>query len=116
IIIPEETYQHLMPAGKEEESFKKLYNFIVNECSDAGMDSSFSSSEHFLRLPYSLNENTWLISTPVKQEDYGDFRLRMAEIDAVQVAEWWFDTQDFRDKEDNMRVLIDKALKAGETS
>ena len=116
IIIPEEAYQHLVPEGEEEETFKKLYNFILGECSDAGVDSSFSDPAHYLRLPYSLNENTGLISTPIKPEDYDDFQLGMAEIDAIQVAEWWFDTRDFQSREDNMRSLLEQALKGKETS
>jgi len=115
IIIPEEAYQHLVPGEEREESFRKLYSFILKECTDAGVDSSFSDPDHFLRLPYSLNENTGLISTPVKPENYDDFQLEMAEVGAVQVAEWWFDTQDFRDKEDNMQLLLAKALKEEET-
>lgn len=111
IIIPEEAYQHLVPEGEEEESFKKLYNLVLRKCSAAGVDSSFSDPNHFLRLPYSLNENTGLISTPIRPEDYDDFQLEMAEIDAVQVAGWWFDTQDFRAKEENMRMLLEEALK-----
>ncbi len=113
IIIPEEAYQHLVPEGKEEDSFRKLYSFIVKECSAAGVDSSFSNPDHFLRLPYSLNENTGLVSTPVGPGDYDDFQLEMSEIDAVQVAEWWFDTQDFRDMEEDLRLLLKRVLKEG---
>jgi hypothetical protein len=108
IIIPEEAYQHLLPLGREEEIFKKLYSFIVNECSLAGLDSSFSESNHFLRLSYSLNENTGLISVPIRADEYDDFELEMAEIGAVQIAEWWFDTQDFGDKEENIRLLLER--------
>ena len=111
IIIPEEAYQHLLPAGREEEIFKKLYGFIVNECSSAGVDSSFSEPNHFLRLSYSLNENTGPISVPIRPDDYDDFELEMAEIGAVQIAEWWFDTQDFQDKEENTRLLLERFLR-----
>ena len=111
IIIPQEAYQHLVPEGEEEKSFKKLYGLVLSKCSAAGVDSSFSDPNHFLRLPYSLNESTGLISTPIKPEDYDSFQLEMAEIDAVQVAEWWFDTQDFQSKEENMRSLLKEALK-----
>jgi len=111
IIIPEEAYQPLVLEGKAEESFKKLYNFIVKICSSAGVDSSFSDPNHFLRLPYSLNESTGLVSLPIKPEDYDSFQLGMAEIGAIQVAEWWFDIHDFRSKEENMRSLLDKAFK-----
>lgn len=114
IIIPAEAYQHLVPEDEGEEAFKKLYSFLVKECSTVGVDSSFSSSDHFLRLPYSLNENTGLISTPVKPENYDNFQLGMAEVDAVQVAEWWFDMQDFRDNEENMKSLLDQVLREGE--
>jgi len=111
IIIPGAAYQHLVPEAEAERAFKKLYDLVLVKCSAAGVDSSFCDPTHFLRLPYSLNENTGLISTPIKPEDYDDFQLEMAEIDAVEVAEWWFDTQDFRDKEENMRSLLEEALK-----
>jgi hypothetical protein len=113
IIIPEEVYQPLVPEEKAEEYFKKLHSFVVRACSDAGVDSSFSDPNHFLRLPYSLNENTGLVSTPVKPQDYDSFQLEMAEIGTVQVADWWFDTGDLLSKEDNMQLLLEQALKEG---
>jgi DNA primase catalytic subunit len=42
------------------------------------IDSVAIASRHLLRMPYSLNEKTWLISVPVEKKDVPDFDLKMA--------------------------------------
>lgn len=53
------------------------------------MDGSFTSPGHFLRMAYSLNENTGLVSVPIAQEEYDEFHLEMAEARRVVPRDDW---------------------------
>ena len=54
------------------------------------LDRSFTSSAHFLRLAYSINEKTGLVSLPVKLDEFDYFSWQEARIEEVKVVNnWW---------------------------
>jgi hypothetical protein len=77
------------------------------------LDNSFSDGGHFLRLPYSLNERTGLVSLPLRPEDYDRFEPAMAETTNVRVGEEGFRTDDLIARQDGMRRLLEEALGDG---
>ena len=54
------------------------------------LDLSFLSADHFLRLAYSFNENTGLVSVPILPGEYESFSRKMALPENVKVIpSWW---------------------------
>lgn len=51
----------------------------------ADIDSQLASSRHLFRMPYSLNEKTWLVSIPLEHKEVADFKLEQAKIENVKV-------------------------------
>jgi hypothetical protein len=80
---------------------------MISNLSEAEhVDGSLWSSTHFLRLPYSLNENTGLASLPLTREEMESFELGMAEIQNVEVNENWFELPE--DSQERMeRFFVD---------
>jgi hypothetical protein len=77
-IIPQAAYEPLVPEEKREATFKSLFRWLIKQLEWGGegagwLDSSFSDERHFLRMPYSLNERTGLVSLPIRPEDYDTF-------------------------------------------
>ncbi|MGQ9525307.1 MAG: hypothetical protein ACUVTZ_10765 [Armatimonadota bacterium] len=91
IIIPAE----LFPADLAGRHFRsmapRLMSFITSRSRATNVDGSFTSPGHFLRMAYSLNENTGLVSVPIPREHYDDFHLGMAEADSVAAHMDWLD-------------------------
>jgi len=54
------------------------------------LDRSFTSPAHFLRLAYSINEKTGLVSLPIRLEEFDNFFWQEAKIEEVKVIDdWW---------------------------
>jgi hypothetical protein len=109
VIIPRAAYETLVPEEQRAASFRRLYAWVVEHCGVA-VDGSFGGEYHFLRLPYSLNERTGLVSLPLRPEEYDDFELEMAEAPRVRVEEWWFATEDLLARREGMLRLLREAL------
>ncbi len=111
IIIPAEAF----PANRRK-SFQNLYGklleFLRKRIKDPKtLDGSFRSPGHFLRMPYSLNENTGMVSLPIRVEDYDRFSWKMAHPDSVEVIEdWWFLPDIPEDAPERTEALIQMAL------
>jgi hypothetical protein len=89
IIIPGEAF----PEYAQGDSFPLVAAAVhsyLQEKTRVSMDGSFASGEHFLRLPYSLNENTGLASIPIEHEEFHDFDPSRAEMDQVEVRTGWW--------------------------
>lgn len=87
IILPCETFPQPFP----KKEFQRLFKTIQEKSGAHDVDDSFcSSSGHFLRLPYSLNEHTGLVSLPLTREQFDVFEPGIAECGNVQVDDGWF--------------------------
>ena len=54
------------------------------------LDTSFHMPTHFLRLAYSVNENTGLVSLPLSADDYDSFNPEQARPERVKpLPGWW---------------------------
>jgi hypothetical protein len=80
-----------------------LFQMILSRSRANHIDNSFTSADHFFRLPYSINENTGLVSLPLTREQYDDFTPSMAEIPNVQVDDGWFQEPG----EEGQKALVD---------
>ena len=59
------------------------------------LDTSFHMPDHFLRLAYSVNENTGLVSLPLNMSDYDHFDLAQAQPKNVRpLPGWWSPPKD----------------------
>jgi len=88
IIIPGEAF----PEYAQGDSFPLIAAAVhsyLQEKTRVSMDGSFASGEHFLRLPYSLNENTGLASIPIAHDEFHDFDPSRAEMNRVEVRTGW---------------------------
>ena len=85
----------LFPPGTNGRNFnstaQKVFDFIGRKSKATNMDGSFNSPDHYLRMPYSLHENTGLVSVPLHPHEYDSFRVEMAEAQNVVVREDWLD-------------------------
>jgi hypothetical protein len=109
VIIPRAAYETLISEEQRSALSRRLYAWVVEQCGVA-VDGSFGGEHHFLRLPYSLNERTGLVSLPLSREEYDDFELEMAEAPRVRVEEWWFATEDLLARREGMLRLLREAL------
>jgi hypothetical protein len=102
IIIPSEVF----PPDLPKTLFGKLFSLIITRSKALHVDSSFNSPGHYLRVPYSLNENTGLVSLPLTREQFEEFEPAMAEVQNVRVDESWFEVPD--DAQERMeRFIVD---------
>ena len=69
----------LHPKIKREESLKGK----INPFSFVSIDSIAISQRHMFRMPYSINEKTWLASIPIKKDHIEDLELKDAKIENV---------------------------------
>jgi len=70
---------------------------------------SFLSEDHFLRLAYSFNENTGLVSVPILPEEYESFSRNLALPENVRVIpSWWANYPE--DAQYNLESFLNQAL------
>jgi hypothetical protein len=87
IIIPCEAFPQPFPKNQ----FERLFKLIEEKSGAQHIDDSFGgSSGHFLRLPYSLNERTGLVSMPITRDEFDTFEPGFAEWQNVEVNEDWY--------------------------
>jgi len=105
IIIPAEALPG--DCGKFDEVSERILQFVMKKTGAPGIDTSFSSPAHFLRLPYSVHERTGLVSIPLSKEEFYNFKPKMAEIPNVEVVQKFCDVS--RQSIENLRNLINEA-------
>ncbi|MCZ6678033.1 MAG: hypothetical protein O7E52_12360 [Candidatus Poribacteria bacterium] len=113
VMIPGETFSSPADTGNLRKQFSAiaterelLMNYVqkIVKRSDK-LDRYFLRSSHFLRLAYSMNERTGLVSVPIEMEKFEKFSWRDAEARRVQVLEeWWKPTPE--DAQDRMREFV----------
>lgn len=90
LIIPAEAFP--TDTSLDNRLREQILNFVrrllpSQRCLDM---SFFTLSDHFLRLPYSMNEHTGLVSLPIPLDDYQFFNPQWAMPEEVWVWEdWW---------------------------
>ena len=107
IIIPYEAFPESLSGGRFDRAHKLLFQTVSSRSRAGHIDGSFTSTGHFFRIPYSLNENTGLASLPLSREQYDDFTPSMAEVSNVQVDDDWFQEPDEGAKEALAEVIQD---------
>jgi hypothetical protein len=80
---------------------------VNRKCRIQNLDGSFDSPDHYLRMPYSLNENTGLVSVPIAPGGYDSFRLEMAEAQNVVVQDNWMDVS--MENKDSLEPFLNAA-------
>lgn len=99
IIIPFEAFPEHLHGDNFPKTHSMLFRMIISGSKARHIDLSFNSFNHFYRLPYSLNENTGLVSVPIRREHYDDFVPSMAEMRNVEIDESWFKKPDESSKQ-----------------
>jgi hypothetical protein len=107
IIIPYEAFPESLSGAGFDRAHSLLFKIITSRSRAGSIDGSFTSTSHFFRLPYSLNENTGLVSLPLRREQYDDFSPSMAEVSNVQVDDDWFQEPGEGAKEALKEILRD---------
>ena len=111
IIIPAEAFpENWRNVGKCRILYARLLDFFRTRISSPKtLDGSFRNPSHFLRMPYSLNENTGLVSLPMKIEDFDRFSWEMARPETAKIMEdWW--TPVSEDASERTKALIEMAF------
>jgi hypothetical protein len=110
VIIPGEVFpEKWRRDGNRRYLYAKLLDFFREQIKEPKLlDGSFRNSSHFLRLAYSLNENTGLASIPIGIDDFDRFSWQSAYPDSVVVLEDWWDIPN--DAQDRTESLIEFAL------
>ncbi|MBM3234997.1 hypothetical protein FJZ31_01730 [Candidatus Poribacteria bacterium] len=88
VIIPAEIF----PIDKRSQGVRShLMQFVGSVVKHSEkLDRSFTSPAHFLRLAYSINEKTGLVSLPVRLEEFDNFFWQEAKLEEVKVIDdWW---------------------------
>ena len=88
VIIPGEIF----PVDKRSTGVRSaLMQFVGTVVKQAQkLDRSFTSPAHFLRLAYSINEKTGLVSLPIRLEEFDNFFWQEAKLEEVKVIDdWW---------------------------
>jgi len=111
IILPAELFPPDIRGHRFGGAARKMLDFIAARSGAAGIDASFASPDHFLRMPYSLNEHTGLVSVPIPKDQYNDFRLEMAEAHNVVVDDSWMDVSN--EPRDGVKAFLAAALAFG---
>jgi len=96
VIIPGESFPENWRRGANcRYLYAKLFDFFSTQIKEPRfVDRSFRNSNHFLRLAYSLNENTGLASVPIEIEEYDRFSWQSAYPESVIVLENWWNVPD----------------------
>ncbi len=110
IIIPAEAFpKKWRDANKCRNLYGKLLDFFRKQIKQPKtLDGSFRNPNHFLRMPYSFNENTGLVSVPIRVEDYDRFSWEMAQPENVVVMEDWWSIPE--DASERTEALIEMAF------
>jgi hypothetical protein len=111
IIIPAEAFpEQWRKSDRCRSLYGKLLDFFRKQIKQPNaLDGSFRNPSHFLRMPYSLNEYTGLVSVPIRVEDYDRFSWEMARPEGVVVmADWWDHIPE--DASERTETLIKMAL------
>jgi hypothetical protein len=113
-VLPQAVYEPLLKEEVRAQAFPRLFNWLTERLKDqmrpATLDDSFDDPDHYLRLPYSLNERTGLVSLPVRAEDYDDFHPERAEMSDVTVEDFWFKSADPPAQREGMARMLREAL------
>ena len=96
IIIPAEAFpekvdEKYMFPGQHNGFFRNLSEIVKRLIKEPRyLDTSFHIQTHFLRLAYSLNENTGLVSLPFHASQYDSFKSSDAQPPNIKpLAGWW---------------------------
>jgi hypothetical protein len=96
IIIPAEAFpeqingRYMFP-GQHSEFFRNLTEIVKSKIKQPRyLDTSFHIKEHFLRLAYSLNETTGLVSLPIDVHRYDSFQPSEANPSMVNTLNGWW--------------------------
>lgn len=91
IIIPAEVLQIQGFQVDHSKFFRCLSDLVKRKIREPRyLDTSFHAQDHFLRLAYSLNENTGLVSLPFDVSDYSHFDPEQARPNNVKpLPGWW---------------------------
>ena len=110
VIIPGEVFpEKWRKSGNRRYLYAKLLDFFKEQIKEPKLlDGSFRNSNHFLRLAYSLNENTGLASVPIEIDDFDRFSWQSAYPESVVVSEDWWNIPD--DAQERTESLIDFAF------
>ncbi len=114
IIIPAEAFpekvdgKYMFP-GQHSMFFRNLTEIIKSKIKEPRyLDTSFHIQDHFLRLAYSLNESTGLVSLPIPIGQFDHFTPARAQLSAVKpVSGWWSVPKDSAKRmEDFIRTVL----------
>jgi len=107
VIIPGEVFpEKWRRGGNCRHLYAKLLDFFKEQIKEPRLlDGSFRNSSHFLRLAYSLNENTGLASIPIEIDSYDRFSWESAYPESVVVLEDWWNIPD--DAQERTESLIE---------
>jgi hypothetical protein len=114
-ILPRAVYAPQIPGKRWEAVYPRLFGWLLERLRDqvAGkLDDAFLAGQGFLRLPYSLNERTGLVSLPILPQTYDDFEPERAEMQNVRIEMWWFEQEDLLRQREGARRLLRAALGA----
>ena len=115
IIIPAEAFpeqingERMFP-GKHNSFFRNLTEIIKSKIKQPRyLDTSFNMQEHFLRLAYSLNELTGLVSLPIAVHQFDHFQPSDARPAMVKPLNGWWSIP--KDAPQRMQKFINAVLR-----
>jgi len=111
IIIPAEAFPEKWRKISECRGlYARLLDFFRTQIKlPKRLDGSFRNPSHFLRMPYSINENTGLVSLPMTIDDFYRFSWEMARPETAEIMEhWWGDVPE--DAPEQTESLIEMAF------
>lgn len=113
-VLPRSFYEPHLREGQRATAFPRLVRWFQNQLREevgGKLDESFSDLDHFLRLPYSLNEWTGLASIPLRPDQYDGFRPEMAQIGNVQVSLEGVEEIVSSRQQEGLNRLVEEALR-----
>jgi hypothetical protein len=110
IIIPAEGLRHEGMQIDHVAFFNRLSTLVKKLLREPKyLDTSFHVYDHYLRLAYSINENTGLVSLPFDPKDFDNFDPISARPDRVMpIQNWWSIPKDASER---MREFIGYVMK-----
>ena len=90
IIIPYEWLPKSLQSNNFGQIHRTIFQTITSRSKASHIDGSFTAFDHYHRIPYSINENTGLISLPLHKDQYNEFTPSMAGIRNAQIDDAWF--------------------------
>lgn len=110
IIIPAESLRNQGFQLDHVEFFRRLSNVVSNKLKEPKyLDKSFYMYDHYLRLAYSINENTGLVSLPFDVNDFDKFDPVMARPERVMPLQGWWNIP--KDASERMSDFIQYIVK-----